>query len=88
MSGKSIPVTRKPSLTSWRRMTAKAISQAPPTAKVTTSTGRYQRPPWARQARMLSGENPSPSASMAAVRQPGSGAAPWAIARFACSPVL
>ena len=45
MSGKSIPVTRKPSLTSWRRMIAKSISHAPPTAKVTISTGRYQSPP-------------------------------------------
>ena len=38
--GNSMPVTRKPSLTSCRRIAANSISQRPPTANVTTSTGR------------------------------------------------
>ncbi|OPZ06975.1 MAG: hypothetical protein BWZ10_02925 [candidate division BRC1 bacterium ADurb.BinA364] len=40
ISGKSIPVTKKPSFTSCFLTTAKRTSQAPPTAKVTISTGR------------------------------------------------
>ena len=55
MSGKSIPVTRKPSLTSCRRTTANTISHVPPTMKVTSSTGRYHSPPWTTHARTLSG---------------------------------
>ncbi len=39
-SGNSMPVTRKPSLISCLRTTANRASQLPPTANVTSSTGR------------------------------------------------
>ncbi len=35
MSGKSMPVTKKPSFTSWRRTMAKSTSHAMPTVIVT-----------------------------------------------------
>ena len=40
ISGNSIPLTRNPSFTSCLRTEANSISQNPPTANVTASTGR------------------------------------------------
>jgi hypothetical protein len=44
-SGMRNIVTRKPSLTSWRRRMAEPTSMAPPTAAVTTKTGKNQMAP-------------------------------------------
>jgi hypothetical protein len=71
----STEVTKKPSLTSWRRMLANSTSQKPPTMKVVRYTGRKYAAPWTRQSHKLFGSNPA-SAPIRAKRQPS-----WALNR-------
>ena len=87
--GKSMPVTRKPSFTSWRRIVENRASQKPPTALHTRKTGRNQRAPWTTLATRLPGSMPTPRTVRTTPRQPSAVVRPnSARARFAWYPVF
>ena len=55
ISGNSMPVTKKPSLTSSLRTTENRISHDSPTTIVTMYSGRKYSAPWTRLATKLDG---------------------------------